>query len=119
MSEQELSIRFACECFSISESGYRYNTENERMADWLLQLTQIHNKWSFGLCFLYLRNVKGFCCNHKHVHNIYRELELILRIKLGDGDDQLFGCSVAPYICDGQSSFDVADASCEAVSNTP
>ena len=35
----------------------------------------------FGLCFLYLRNLKGFGWNHKRVYRIYRELELNLRIK--------------------------------------
>lgn len=35
----------------------------------------------FGLCFLYLRNLKGHRCNHKRVYRIYRELELNLRIK--------------------------------------
>ena len=33
------------------------------------------------MCFLYLRNVKGFPWNHKRVYRIYRELELNLRIK--------------------------------------
>lgn len=37
--------------------------------------------WGFGLCFLYLRNVKGFGWNHKRVYRIYRELELNLRIR--------------------------------------
>jgi putative transposase len=36
---------------------------------------------SSQLCFLYLRNVKGFLWNHKRVYRIYRELELNLRIK--------------------------------------
>jgi len=36
---------------------------------------------SMRLCFLYLRNVKGFGWNHKRVYRIYRELELNLRIK--------------------------------------
>ncbi len=34
-----------------------------------------------GLCFLYLRNVKGYGWNHKRVYRIYRDLELNLRIK--------------------------------------
>jgi putative transposase len=37
--------------------------------------------WGFGLCFLYLRNVKGYKWNHKRVYRIYKELELNLRIK--------------------------------------
>ena len=36
---------------------------------------------TFGLCFLHLRNVKGFGWNHKRVYRIYRELELNMRIK--------------------------------------
>ena len=80
-----LSIRAACRCFSLSESGYRYrprnNDENAQIADWLLRLTSTHKRWGFGLCFLYLRNVKEFAWNHKRVYRIYRELELNLRIK--------------------------------------
>jgi putative transposase len=51
------------------------------VADRLLKLTQTHERWGFGLCFLYLRNVKGYAWNHKRVYRIYRELELNLRIK--------------------------------------
>ena len=70
---------------NISETCYRYqatlSNENEEVADWLLRLTQTHKRWGFGLCFLYLRNVKGYGWNHKRVYRIYRELELNLRIK--------------------------------------
>ncbi|WP_346825015.1 IS3 family transposase (plasmid) [Ralstonia solanacearum] len=80
-----LSIRLACEAFGISQTCYRYagkrNQENDEIADWLLRLTDNHRNWGFGLCFLYLRNVKGFGWNHKRVYRIYRELELNLRIK--------------------------------------
>ena len=38
-------------------------------------------RWDFGLCYVYLRNVKGFGWNHKRVYRIYGELELNLRIK--------------------------------------
>jgi putative transposase len=85
VSKRGISIRLACEVYGISETGYRYQTkcddENARVADWLLRLTHIHKRWGFGLCFMYLRNVKGFTWNHKRVYRIYRELELNLRIK--------------------------------------
>ena len=55
--------------------------ENAVVADWLVRLTNKQRNWRFGLCFLYLRNVKGFKWNHKRVYRIDRELELNLRIK--------------------------------------
>ena len=80
-----VSIRFVCESLGISASCYHYqaklSVENAQVADWLLRLTDTHKRWGFGLCFLYLRNVKGFRWNHKRVYRIYRELELNLRIK--------------------------------------
>jgi len=83
--ERSVTIRFACVCMGVSESCYRYQTklssENALIADWLLRLTQTYKRWGFGLCYLYLRNVKGFGWNHKRVYRIYRELELNLRIK--------------------------------------
>lgn len=79
------SIALACGAFGISESCYRYegklSDENAWIADWLMRLTTTHRSWGFGLCFLYLRNVKGFVWNHKRVRRIYRALELNLRIK--------------------------------------
>jgi len=85
VQERRISIRLACEIFSVSETCYRYeakrNHENEQIADWLLRLTDNHRTWGFGLCYLYLRNVKGFVWNHKRIYRIYKELELNLRIK--------------------------------------
>ena len=85
VEERGLSIRLACEAFGLSESGYRYqpklNAQNVRISEWLLRLTENQRNWGFGLCFLYLRNVKGLLWNHKRVYRIYRELELNLRIK--------------------------------------
>ena len=85
VEEKGLSIRLACEAFGLSESGYRYqpqlNAENAKIAEWLQRLTENQRNWGCGLCFLYLRNVKGFLWNHKRVYRIYRELELNLRIK--------------------------------------
>ena len=80
-----LSVRLACSAVGISETCYRYqsrlSSENAEVADWLIRLTHTHRHWGFGLCFLYLRNVKGYGWNHKRVYRIYRELELNLRIK--------------------------------------
>ncbi|SFL26503.1 putative transposase [Pseudovibrio ascidiaceicola] len=80
-----VSIALACHTFSVSERCYRYqrrlNDENIVIADWLLRLTTTNRTWGFGLCFLYLRNIKGFGWNHKRVYRIYRERELNLRIR--------------------------------------
>lgn len=85
VSESKANIRVSCKVFSISETCYRYqaklSTENDEIADWLLRLSVTHKRWGFGLCFLYLRNIKGYDWNHKRVYRIYRELELNLRIK--------------------------------------
>lgn len=83
--EKGIPIRMACLLFGISETCYRYQDkfkdENAKIADWLLRLTSTYRNWGFGLCFLYLRNVKPFLWNHQRVYRIYRELELNLRIK--------------------------------------
>ena len=66
VQQRGLAIRVVCAVFSISESCYRYaskqNAENALIADWLIRLTVNHRNWGFGLCYLYLRNVKGFGC---------------------------------------------------------
>ncbi|MFD1229451.1 IS3 family transposase, partial [Pseudochrobactrum kiredjianiae] len=81
----DVSIACACRAFEVSETCYRYSPllrhENEEIADLLIGLTAAKKTWGFGLCFLYLRNVKGYGWNHKRVYRIYCELELNLRIK--------------------------------------
>jgi putative transposase len=83
--EKTVSVKLACQAFGVSESCYRYvaklRDENELIADWLLKLTDNHRAWGFGLCYLYLRNVKHFAWNHKRIYRICRQLELNLRIK--------------------------------------
>lgn len=85
VAQRNTTIRLACQVFTVSESCYRYEAkkdeENQQIADWLLRLTDNNRNWGFGLCFLYLSNIKGFQWNHKRVYRIYRELELNLRIK--------------------------------------
>ncbi len=85
VAHHRVSIALACRTFFISETYYRYerklSDENAEIADWLVRLTSNRRTWGFGLCFLYLRNVKGYGWNHKRVYRIYCELELNLRIK--------------------------------------
>lgn len=85
VAHKGVSVALACRTFGISETCYRYSRklsdENALIADLLIAVTRVHRTWGFGLCFLYLRNVKGHPWNHKRVYRIYRELELNLRIK--------------------------------------
>lgn len=85
VAQRGVTIRLACQVFTVSQSCFRYqaktDVENKKIADWLLRLTDNNRNWGFGLCFLYLRNIKGFPWNHKRVYRVYRELELNLRIK--------------------------------------
>lgn len=65
--QTQASIRQVCKAFAISETCYRYqpklNDENAEIADWLIRLTHNWKDWGFGLCFLFLRNVKGYGWN--------------------------------------------------------
>ena len=83
--DKKISVRQACRAVSVSERCFRYKPkladDNARIAELLLGLAQSQRNWGFGLCFLFLRNVKGYGWNHKRVYRIYRELELNLRIK--------------------------------------
>ena len=85
VTEKQITIERACQLVVISRSSYYYQSrlqpENDLIANWLIQLTQWQKNWGFGLCFLYLRNIKGFAWNHKRVYRIYCELSLNLRIK--------------------------------------
>ena len=85
VTDRGVSIRLACLAVGISETCYQYQAihsgDNQLIADWLLRLTTTNRTWGFGLCYLYLRNLKGYRYNHKRVYRIYRELELNLRIK--------------------------------------
>ena len=85
VAQHGVPISLACAAFNISETCYRYQAkrqaENDEIAQWLERLTDNNRNWGFGLCYLYLRNVRGKLWNHKRVVRICRELELNLRIK--------------------------------------
>lgn len=73
-----ISVRLACSIFAVSETRYRYqakySSHNALIADGLLRLTTADRNWGFGLCYLYLRNVKGFPYKHKRVYRIYNAI---------------------------------------------
>ena len=62
VANHSISIRLACNAFSISQTCYRYQSklsdENALVAERLLDLTEKDSDWGFGQCFLYLRNVE-------------------------------------------------------------
>jgi len=90
MAQQAVDMKQVSSCYRYER---KLSDENAEIADWLVRLTSTYRSWGFGLCYLYLRNVKGFGWNvtrqcmftcmrgHKRVRRIYRELELNLRIK--------------------------------------
>ena len=78
VKERSICIPVPYQAFRISESCYRYvsklDTENEEVATWLIKLPDNNRNWSFSLCYLYLRNLKGFKWNYKRVYRVYKEL---------------------------------------------
>jgi putative transposase len=52
---RNVSVRFSCQLFVVSESCYRYqphlNEENDLIAEWLLRITDSQRSWGFGLVF--------------------------------------------------------------------
>lgn len=82
--QYDISIRSVCSYFGISETCYRYQfktNDNQRIQNYLIQLTQANKDWGFGMCFAYLRNILNMKFNHKRVYRLYCELGLNLRIK--------------------------------------
>ncbi len=91
--DKAIPIRLACEALRFSESSYRYeakhNAESELIANWLIRLMDNNRSRGFGLCYLYLLNVKNYTWIHKRIYRITtkgspfrdKDLELNLRIK--------------------------------------
>lgn len=63
VADYGIAIKRACGLFPVSKTCYRYRAklsdDNARISDWLLRLTYVNRTWGFGLCFLWLRNIKG------------------------------------------------------------
>jgi hypothetical protein len=65
---KDIIDRYKTGMAGVLETCYRYRAkrcaENSVIAEWLVTLPRNQRNWGFGLCFLYLRNVKGFAWNH-------------------------------------------------------
>lgn len=72
-----IAAKIGCSAHTLNEWVKKAEVDSGKRAG----LTRAKKSWGFGLCFLYLRNVRGHRWNHKRVYRIYRELELNLRIK--------------------------------------
>ena len=63
VDERGVSVALPCSAFSISQRCFRYvpllADENEEIEDWLIALAKARQNWGFGLCYRYLRNIKG------------------------------------------------------------
>jgi putative transposase len=64
VQEKDINIKLACAAFNISQTCYRYcaklSSESSELGDRLVRVPANQRNWGFGLCFLYLRNVKGY-----------------------------------------------------------
>lgn len=83
VEQHKMSIRKACETFSIQQSVYYYKPrEND---DYLVRqklqdLAQLHTRWGFRMMHFHLR-LMNHLWNHKKVYRIYTEMKLNLRRK--------------------------------------
>jgi putative transposase len=82
-AERAISVRRACELFSISSGCYRYvsrRAPDDEIVEVLLRLAESKPRWGFGLMFDWVR-LHEYAWNHKRVYRVYKELALNLRIK--------------------------------------
>ena len=83
VESRAISIQLACRAFVISRTTYRYRSRREpdyELKKLLIDLSQTHRRWGFGLMYDWLRS-QGHKWNHKKVYRVYCELKLNLRIK--------------------------------------
>lgn len=81
--EHGLSLRRACQAFSLSRSVYGYQpkeTDDGLVIEALVRLAEQYPRFGFGKLFPLVRREQP-TWNHKRVHRVYRALKLHLRRK--------------------------------------
>jgi putative transposase len=82
VGEERLPVSVACKAIGLARATYHKKSSGLRekdqpVIDALNQVVGKHGRWSFGLCFAYLRN-QSVPWNHKRVWRIYKEMGLNL-----------------------------------------
>lgn len=78
-----MSLRQACEVFSIHQSVYYYQPkpkDDHQVRAKLTELASLHNRWGFWMMHHHLR-LMNYHWNHKKVYRIYTEMKLNMRRK--------------------------------------
>lgn len=78
-----MSIRKACEDFSIHQSVFYYQSkpsEDDQVREKLSELANLHSRWGFWMMHHHLR-LMNYHWNHKKVYRIYTEMKLNMRRK--------------------------------------
>lgn len=78
-----MSIRQACEAFTIHQSVYYYQCkprDDQAVRDRLSELAGLHSRWGFWMMYHHLRQLQ-YQWNHKKVYRIYTDMKLNMRRK--------------------------------------
>lgn len=76
IANKTVSVPRVCDLISIREIDCRpdggLKNESAEIFNRLIRLTSNHRNWRFGLCFLWLRNIKPYGSNYRQVYRTYR-----------------------------------------------
>ena len=84
VTDKEMSVRQACKIVDLPRSVYRYkkiSRDDSALMDALEGLVARHPTIGFWKCYYRLRR-KGYSCNHKRLHRVYKLLKLNIRRRI-------------------------------------
>jgi putative transposase len=84
VTDKEMSVRQACKIVDLPRSVYRYKKvpkDDSALMHALEELVAKHSTIGFWKCYYRLRR-KGYCCNHKRLHRVYKLLKLNIRRRI-------------------------------------